>query len=394
MSKGILWLAVTPTSYNNFLWDSVWERCPGSLKVIFAASGAPDGTWPEPNPLPSWWGGYYGRGMPNLRTIRDLLRSRAALTVVAGWDNWTRRIALLVLFLLRKRYVIWTDGGSSDPMRHSGATAKHGLRNLAVRLLAARAIGIMGAGKMAVNSLRGMGIRSGKIINFPYFVRLPNGVKAGRKSARGVRFCCVGRLVPYKNFACAIRALALIPEDPAGLDIIGSGPELATLRRVAREADVDEKVRFMGFLDSASVAGYFREEGDCLIHPAGGIEPFGVVIAEAMANGLPVIASELCGAAVDRICDGENGFLLPAPVDVKSLAERMREFVTSPEKIAIMGTAARQTAEEWPVERGLQILNRLASGLCSESGANGSIALQTGASAGRVKKGAGETSVS
>jgi len=367
MSDTILWLAVTPTPYNNFLFDRISDHSPGSLRVLFGAPGLPDGTWPEPCPLPPWWGGYYGN-KPKLKTVRDLVRQHAALTVVAGWGNSTVRVALLALLLLRRRYVIWTDTPNCSE------TARHKLRNVVVRLLAARARAVMSTGKMGVDSLRKMGLPQGKIINFPYWVPLPSDVRPGRRTRDVVRFCCVGRLVRRKNFASAIRALALIPDHAVRLDIIGSGPELEGLQRLAGESGVENRVRFLGFLDHIEVARYFKDEGDCLIHPADHLEPFGVVIAEAMAFGLPVIASELCGAAVDRIRDGENGFLLPSPVDPQSLAEGMKVFANCPEKIAIMGAAARRTAEQWPVERGIELLMGLAfeqrewSGAASDSG--------------------------
>ncbi len=355
MTDDILWLAVTPTPYNNFLFDSLWRRRPGSLRVLFSELGSPDANWTRPSPLPGWWGGSYGGRNPNLKTVRDVIKSRAAVTVVAGWNDWTRLVSLVVLALLGRRYAIWTDTPNCT------STVKRKLRNFIVRLLSARAVAVMGTGKTATEGLRSMGIPSGKIVNFPYWVRLPNGVRPGWKSADGVRFCCVGRLVNYKNFACAISALALIPEAAARLDVIGSGPELAALRRIAVKTGVGGRVNFRGFLDESAVARYLQEEADCLVHPASGYEPFGVVIAEAMAYGLPVIASDRCGAAVDRIKDGDNGFLLPSPVDPDLLAKRMWHFVRCPERIRAMGSAARRTAEEWPVERGIQILTELVS---------------------------------
>lgn len=281
--------------------------------------------------------------------------SRSALTYVTGWNDWTRRISLVVLSLSRKRYVIWTDTPDCS------ATARHKLRNLFLRILSARAVAVLSTGKPGMDGLRKMGIPASKIVNFPCWVRLPNDVRPGRKSRRAVRYCCIGRLVGYKNFACAIRALALLPEGTATLDIIGSGPELDALRRIAVAGGVEGRVRFRGFLDEVAVAKYLREEGECLIHPASRLEPFGVVIAEAMAHGLPVIASDQCGAAADRIKDGENGFLLSSPVETEPLASKMRLFIESPASMVSMGIAARRTAEEWPIERAIRVIGELAS---------------------------------
>jgi len=74
-------------------------------------------------------------------------------------------------------------------------------------------------------------------------------------------------------------------------------------------------------------------------------EPFGLVIVEAMASGLPVITSRVAGAA-DLITDGVNGLLLRAPSDVHGLAAKIELLLSNAGLRKAMGERARETAEK------------------------------------------------
>ena len=98
---------------------------------------------------------------------------------------------------------------------------------------------------------------------------------------------------------------------------------------------------------------------DCLIHPAVSLEPYGVVIIEAMAHGIPAIVSECCGAAIDRILHRENGFILSYPVSQKELSLYMEIIIKNNELRYCLGEASRKTANNWPVSRGIKIIDEL-----------------------------------
>ena len=77
-----------------------------------------------------------------------------------------------------------------------------------------------------------------------------------------------------------------------------------------------------------------------------------------MAAGLVVLASDVCGSALDRIEHGVNGFL-HASGDTTELARQIAFLSEHPECAAEMGRRARTTAMQWPVERGLTIIRQL-----------------------------------
>ncbi len=116
---------------------------------------------------------------------------------------------------------------------------------------------------------------------------------------------------------------------------------------------------FHGWCEPAAVNAYLATQCSCLLHPAPELEPYGVVILEAMAHGIPVIASRAAAAAVDRVEHGRGGYILELPISVDVLTAHMEEM-TDLEHARSMGREARRVAEEWPIERAVDIIEELA----------------------------------
>jgi glycosyltransferase involved in cell wall biosynthesis len=93
---------------------------------------------------------------------------------------------------------------------------------------------------------------------------------------------------------------------------------------------------------------------EVILHPAR-IDPFPVVILDAMNWSRVVIGSDVCGNVEDRIIHGVNGFSFPSE-DVDELAGIMLDLVNHPKKLPEIGAQARKTAEAWPVQRGVAIV--------------------------------------
>lgn len=110
-----------------------------------------------------------------------------------------------------------------------------------------------------------------------------------------IRVGFLGRLDPKKNLDLLIEAISEIPT--ASLKIAGDGPAEYTrrLHDLAQRYDLNERLEWLGFLDSRSVHRFF-DSIDVLAMPSS-YECFGRVAAEAMGDGLPVIVSEATGIA-------------------------------------------------------------------------------------------------
>ena len=144
-----------------------------------------------------------------------------------------------------------------------------------------------------------------------------------------------------KGVRYIIEALPLLSKRNVKLIIIGSDDEkfygqLAELKRV-RERII--------FVPHSSNLWEYYAASDIFVFPTI-YEPFGLVIVEAMASGLPAITSRVAGAA-DFITDGVDGFLLDKPEDINELAAKIELLLSNAELRKTMGERARETAEKF-----------------------------------------------
>ena len=124
---------------------------------------------------------------------------------------------------------------------------------------------------------------------------------------------CLSRLVPRKGQDMLIRALPAIRErvDGAALVIVGGGPYLATLHRLARETGVTEHVVFTGGVPGAELPAHHAMADvfamPCRTRGAGlDVEGLGIVYLEASSTGVPVVAGD-SGGAPETVQDGVTG---------------------------------------------------------------------------------------
>ena len=162
-----------------------------------------------------------------------------------------------------------------------------------------------------------------------------------------------------KGLLCVIGALSLLIRPNVKLLVVGSGDskfygQFAELKRVRER---------ITFVPHSSILWEYYAASDVFVFPTI-YEPFGLVIAEAMASGLPIITSRVAGAA-DLIVDGVNGLLLRAPSDVDDLAAKIELLLSNAELRKTMGERARETAEkiswDWVAQKTITVYNRVLS---------------------------------
>lgn len=182
---------------------------------------------------------------------------------------------------------------------------------------------------------------------------IPNGVDIGEFADVGPRTdrdelvgLFVGRLDPdQKGLDVLIRAMARLPRDPLlRLRLVGEdwgGAEL--MERLAQRLGVADRVAIVGKLPRSELVREFAES-DFLVLPSR-FEPFGVVVLEAMAAGLPVIASRV-GGIPEIVADGQTG-LLVEPDNPDALAESLRLLCGDESLRLSMGRAARERVKAY-----------------------------------------------
>jgi glycosyltransferase involved in cell wall biosynthesis len=162
----------------------------------------------------------------------------------------------------------------------------------------------------------------------------PHGPSAARTDRR--RLVSVARLVPRKGLDLAVRALRLVPRTE--LLIVGgppraelsADPEARRLRRLARRYGVADRVVLTGRVDRAELPALLRSADIAVCTPW--YEPFGMTALEAMACGVPVVASPV-GGLLDTVAEGASGeFFWPAAPD--ALARVLRSLLADPTRLA------------------------------------------------------------
>jgi glycosyltransferase involved in cell wall biosynthesis len=153
----------------------------------------------------------------------------------------------------------------------------------------------------------------------------------------------VGRLAGEKRVDVLIEALRGLStrRSDIGLVIVGDGREREPLGRLAQGMP---NVYFAGFQDQPALPKYYGA-ADLFVLPSVH-EPWGLVVNEAMASGLPVIATRKVGAAHDLIIEGENGYLIPEN-DPAALAAAIDRACESSAHLLRLGQKARQTVQSW-----------------------------------------------
>jgi glycosyltransferase involved in cell wall biosynthesis/aminoglycoside phosphotransferase (APT) family kinase protein len=180
------------------------------------------------------------------------------------------------------------------------------------------------------------------------YARAPLPGRPGR--ARAARIACIASLQEYKGVTHLVEAVRLLREQAVDLacEVIGEGPLRARLQAQAAAARLGERIRFVGTRTQDDVAAAMRT-ADVFVLPSvvarsGQMEGIPVSLMEAMAAGVPVVATRLSGIP-ELVEDGETG-LLVEPGDARALAAAIRRILDDPDAAAAMALRARARVRE------------------------------------------------
>lgn len=160
----------------------------------------------------------------------------------------------------------------------------------------------------------------------------------------------VGELIPRKNHETVIRALGTLSRRDITYVICGKGPLIGHLSNVARECGVPDKVRFLGFRNDIPE---LCKAADISVLPSK-IEGFGMAGVEAMAAGIPLIASDIQGIR-DYSADGKTGYLI-APDDVEGFAKAIDRLASDKALRESMGDECLRRVEPFEASRALRVM--------------------------------------
>ncbi|BCA57637.1 glycosyl transferase [Sphingomonas sp. HMP6] len=186
--------------------------------------------------------------------------------------------------------------------------------------------------------------------------RLARVRDAAQRDHAGRHFLAIGRLAPQKNFPLLLDAFARIVQPGDTLHILGEGPERAALEAQAARLGIVDSVALPGHTDPLDV---WLGQADAFVLSSD-FEGVPAVVIEALAAGLPIVATDCCVSMADLLGHGTLGSLVPVG-DAAALSAAM-DTVASTEPAEIVA-ARRAAAARFTIEhatgRYIELMQRL-----------------------------------
>jgi glycosyltransferase involved in cell wall biosynthesis len=278
----------------------------------------------------------FDRSRPDVDSwLREAVRRHHPdVVVICGWVFWPYLGLMRDTELQGVRFVL----GMDTPWR---GTLRQRLARLRLGATIGRMSAVITAGQGSAEYARRLGIDDARIHKGFYgFDFAPLAPVADRRRATGAwprRFLFVGRYIGAKGLDTLMSAYRLYRSrvsTPWSLSCCGSGTEARLLHGVDGVTD-------LGFVQPAQMPDVLADHGAFVLPSR--YEPWGVVIAEAAASGLPVVCSDACGAADDIVREYYSG-IVTAAGDVEGLARALQWMHEHEAELPEMGDRGRALA--------------------------------------------------
>lgn len=273
--------------------------------------------------------------------LEKVTARRPDIVVICGWLYWPYARLVQSARLRDVRIIV----GMDSPWR--GALTQR-LARVRLAPLVRRLDAIVTAGERSRQYARRLGVAEHRIhtgfygFDYATFSRVAEQ-RSERLADWPRQFLYVGRYVPAKDLGTLARGYSQYRRsvsEPWGLTCCGWGDESRFLKDVPGLVDV-------GFTPPAALPAMFARHGAFVLPSR--FEPWGVVIAEAAASGLPVVCTTACGSGDEVVRDYYSGVTV-APGDVDGLARALRWIHDHPERLREMGMRGRSLAASFSAQ--------------------------------------------
>lgn len=243
---------------------------------------------------------------------RTLSRLDPDVVLVPGYYTLPALAAALWVRLHQRSAILMTESTADD---HTRIPWKETLKSLLIRTLFDSAVTGGLAHQRYLHQLGFPADRIGSFYDVVDNTSIANHTRALRLQPPEIfglpstYFLYVGRLAPEKNVIGLVQAWLAFREGGGAwpLVLVGDGPESDRLRSLVAGSPFARDVHFAGHKGSRDLPPFYAFAG-CFVLPSTR-EPWGLVVNEAMAAGLPVIVSNRCGCAEDLVAPSRNGFV-------------------------------------------------------------------------------------
>lgn len=251
-----------------------------------------------------------GHCIVSFEILKVLKRKKYDAVIFGVYSTWTQMLGIKYMQMRGQPYWISSDGG----MAKSG----RGLREKIKKALIGRACGYFSPSDITDRYLEFYGADAKKIFRYPFtslmrrdILNAPVSFEEKRERKRrlgmvpGRAAVTVGQFIPRKGFDLLLRAVPLAAEDIHYYFIGGNATE--EYLSLSRQLGIADRVHFVGFRKQEALADYYRA-ADFFVLPTRE-DIWGLVVNEAMANGLPVVTTDRCVAGLELVRNGETGLI-------------------------------------------------------------------------------------
>jgi len=250
--------------------------------------------------------------------------------------HWTISglVALLVGKLYRKPIVLTIHGSDINVLN------KKFLLKLMNRFILSKVDNIIAVSPALKEKVIEMGILQEKLWYIPNGVDPNEFCPALDNFSIPQKMLWVGRISKEKGLHILIKAMKeILKEVPqAQLTLVGDGPERRNIEQMIKDYQLEEHIHLEGFRSHLEISRYFKISHIFVLPSIR--EGFPLVILEALASGLPCVASDVGGVKA-VIEDGVNGYLV-SPSDAKDFSLKVVELMSNPDLMKEMGENARK----------------------------------------------------
>lgn len=287
----------------------------------------------------------YAPGMPLC-----FLNKKYDIKVLGGYSSVSDILTIVVMKLLHIRYILEIDG----ILPHEESWIKKKFKTFLIR----GARHYLSPSKITDDCLKAYGVDENKIRRYHFTSLLEKDIllrpyttaeKEIIRSSLGVKehkvIVSVGSFIHRKGFDILLESMIGVPKD-VGCYIVGGEPT-EEYRNIVQKQRL-ENVHFIRHQDKQTLTKYYRAADFCVFPTRYDI--WGLVVNEAMAQGLPVITTNQCGAGLEMVSDGENGYIVPTE-NADELRSKIIQMFSDNDCITRMAQASLDKAKEYTIER-------------------------------------------
>ena len=350
MNTSITIVTNIPTPYRTPLFNSIGEKLRAKqvqLKVVFGAEKIGFRNWNTSSEDFKFQHSFLGAkniGSQNSeRTrflyqglIRIILREKPNVIIVPGFSVATLKLWILNM-LIGTKYVIWAGAITLPKSPIKRILAKKYIKNAA---------GYLAYSSQSKQILESLGANNNievaiNTVDIGYFI----SQQVDKIESATKHLTYVGNLLPRKNVMAILLALVLLKTKKLDfvLDIVGTGSEQSKLQAFVKKNKLNDNVNFHGHLQIKQISSIIYKS-DCFLFQTD-FDIWGLVLNEAMACKVPIIASKKAGSTRDLIKDGHNGYMIDFD-DTELLANKITKLLTDSVLAKNMGKNARETVKQ------------------------------------------------